>query len=166
MYRQLGVAIFEAWLKSFVGKEPSGLVDYHDRRVGCSCEDCSQLDAFLTANDEQECRFRAIKKRRQHLEDRLKSFGSDCVLATNKSGSPQTLVVKTLDKGTAAKTVWTDKFTAAGTLISQFDQALLNELLGEEYDRLVNMRDLRYTHAPTQDAEADTSPRGVKRKEL
>ncbi|KAI9103106.1 hypothetical protein DFS34DRAFT_646489 [Phlyctochytrium arcticum] len=166
MYRHLGVALLEACLYFFVGQEPSGQANYQQSPVGCKCADCNLLDAFLNSN-ERVWRFRAAQQRRQHLEHLLRQKGAACSLATDKIGSPQTLVVtKGLDAGTKAKNAWTDRFNAAWTLIRKFDQAQLNELLGGEYDRLVSMRDLRYRHVPTHNAEADSSPRGVKRKEL
>ncbi|KAI9103108.1 hypothetical protein DFS34DRAFT_700850 [Phlyctochytrium arcticum] len=167
----LGVAIFEAWLKLCVGQEPSGRPHYQQKPVGCKCEDCNLLDVFLKAN-QRIWRFKALKWHREHLEDRLLQARADCLLATDRHGSPQTLVVtKGLDRGTRAKNAWTERFNAACTLISKFDKRHLNELLGDEYDRLVNMRHLRYPCAPTEQAPtenpaADDSPRGVKRKEL
>ncbi|KAI9103107.1 hypothetical protein DFS34DRAFT_590673 [Phlyctochytrium arcticum] len=156
----------KTWLKSCVGQEPSGRPNYQQKLIGCNCEDCNLLDVFLNAN-QQVWRFKALKWRRQHLEDRLRKARADCSLATDTRGSPQTLVVtKGLDRGTRAKNAWTERFNAAWALISMLDQAQLNQLLGGEYDRLVSMRHLRYPRASTENAPSDDSPRGVKRKEL
>ncbi|MCP1846169.1 putative 2-oxoglutarate/Fe(II)-dependent dioxygenase YbiX [Bradyrhizobium sp. USDA 4524] len=58
----------------------------------CTCGDCRGLGAFLTAPDQQQWRLKAVQDRRTHVEQRVRSATCDLDLATERRGSPHTLV--------------------------------------------------------------------------
>ncbi|KAK4185046.1 hypothetical protein QBC35DRAFT_504643 [Podospora australis] len=143
-YRELACAIFEAYLDGHVGQEPKGEVNYRLNPVNCTCRDCTLLNAFLTSN-ERSWRFPAGKGRRQHIHQKLEYAQLDCTHVTERSGSPQTLIVtKGLDPGTRAKNEWNDRFAQAwDDIITKFDQQKLKELLGGEFEKITTMCHLR-----------------------
>ena len=63
-----------------------------DITLGHKCDDCTELQRFLRDPREQVWRFRARQDRRQHLEREIKNHGCDVDHATDRRGSPQTLV--------------------------------------------------------------------------
>jgi len=58
----------------------------------CTCADCRGLGAFLVAPDRREWRLKAVQERRTHVEQSVRSAPCDLDLATEKRGSPHTLV--------------------------------------------------------------------------
>jgi hypothetical protein len=65
--------------------------------LACRCQDCRELARFALDPVEQTHRFRVRKDRRQHLREQIELHGLDMTHATERTGSPQTLVcAKTL----------------------------------------------------------------------
>lgn len=58
----------------------------------CKCTECRALGTFLAARDQQQWRLKAIQERRLHVEQSAKRADCDLALATERRGSPHTLV--------------------------------------------------------------------------
>jgi hypothetical protein len=58
----------------------------------CTCADCRELGAFLFAPDQQQWRLKAAQDRRTHVEQSVRNAACDLDLATERRGSPHTLV--------------------------------------------------------------------------
>lgn len=58
----------------------------------CACGDCRALGAFLIEPDQQQWRLKAAQDRRSHVEQSVRSAACDLDLATERRGSPHTLV--------------------------------------------------------------------------
>ena len=58
----------------------------------CSCADCTELENFASNPIEQMHRFRMREDRRQHLQNIITSLRMDLDTATDRKGTPQTLV--------------------------------------------------------------------------
>ncbi|MGH7091460.1 MAG: 2OG-Fe(II) oxygenase [Stellaceae bacterium] len=58
----------------------------------CTCADCRALGAFLVAPDQRLWLLKAVQDRRTHVEQSVRSAACDLDLATEKRGSPHTLV--------------------------------------------------------------------------
>ena len=72
---------------------PSPPCDWRqDARLSCSCEDCRELQHFVSDPMRQVHRFRINKERRQHLHRQIDGNGLDMTHVTERIGSPQTLV--------------------------------------------------------------------------
>jgi predicted 2-oxoglutarate/Fe(II)-dependent dioxygenase YbiX len=63
-----------------------------DNRLRCRCAECLALGAFLIAPDQRQWRLKALKERRTHVENTIRNALCDLDLATERSGSPHTLV--------------------------------------------------------------------------
>ena len=63
-----------------------------DVKISCACADCRELQQFLRDPQEKVHRFRVAKPRRQHLHRQIDSCGCDMTHATDRRGTPQTLV--------------------------------------------------------------------------
>lgn len=61
-------------------------------KLTCSCEDCQELQAFISNPDERKHRFKIKKERRQHLHQQIEKHQCDIEHETERKGSPQTLV--------------------------------------------------------------------------
>lgn len=60
--------------------------------LDCKCPDCRHLGAFLLDTARRQWLLRAPKAQRSHVEQSVRSAGCDLDLATEKRGSPHTLV--------------------------------------------------------------------------
>lgn len=58
----------------------------------CNCDDCRDLAAFLVDPSQKQWRLKAIQHRRTHLENSIRHAVCDLDLATEKRGSPHTLI--------------------------------------------------------------------------
>jgi hypothetical protein len=58
----------------------------------CGCRDCRELGAFLLAPDQKLWRLKAVQDRRSHVEQAVRHAVCDLDLATERRGSPHTLV--------------------------------------------------------------------------
>ena len=54
----------------------------------CTCGDCRGLGALVVAPDQQQWRLKAVKDRRTHVEQSVRSAPCDLDLTTEKRGSP------------------------------------------------------------------------------
>jgi hypothetical protein len=63
-----------------------------DNPVRCRCAECLALGAFLIALDQQQWRLKAHQERRTHVENTVSNAVCDLDLATERRGSPHTLV--------------------------------------------------------------------------
>lgn len=82
-----------AELDTRTASEPTPPTDFRrDADVPCECADCAELRAFLLNPTEAAHRFRAGQDRRSHLEHAIRQHGCDLSCATEKRGSPHTLV--------------------------------------------------------------------------
>ncbi|TIP78730.1 MAG: hypothetical protein E5X63_36685 [Mesorhizobium sp.] len=58
----------------------------------CTCDDCRALGAFLIDPHQQQWRLRAAQNRRTHVEESVRNAVCDLDLATERRGSPHTLI--------------------------------------------------------------------------
>jgi hypothetical protein len=58
----------------------------------CTCGDCRGLGAFLVAPDQRQWRLKAALDRRTHVAQNVRSAACDLDLATERRGSPHTLI--------------------------------------------------------------------------
>ena len=58
----------------------------------CTCADCRALGAFLVDPDQRQWRLKAAQDRRTHVEQSVRNAPCDLDLATERRGSPHTLV--------------------------------------------------------------------------
>lgn len=131
--------VLEQYVRRFVQQQPSAVENWSCNAVSCRCPDCQRLTAFLVSQ-QQVGRFAVNKQRRQHLHQQLDSHCRDCKHETERRGSPQTLVVTKANRSKAAQQAWLQRCSEAHVELMKFDQGLLEGLLGEQYDRTVNMR--------------------------
>jgi hypothetical protein len=147
--QQLYAAFLEAYLKNYVGTEPSRERNLVRPRVRCSCKDCTRLNEFLRSAHQETGRFPMGKQRRQHLHQQLDSLRIDCTHETERYGNPQTLVVsKTSRAQTQAIQNWETRRDNAKQQVKYFDQAKLREVLGSDYDPIIQSFGLGAATAP------------------
>jgi hypothetical protein len=63
-----------------------------DNPLRCACVDCRALGIFLIHPGERQWRLKAVQDRRTHVEEAVRAAGCDLDLATERKGSPHTLV--------------------------------------------------------------------------
>ena len=80
-------------LESLTARVPEEPADFRrPAEIHCKCADCAELKRFLADPRESVHRFRAPQDRRSHLEHRIREHRCDLDLATERRGSPHTLV--------------------------------------------------------------------------
>ncbi|KAK4449744.1 hypothetical protein QBC34DRAFT_494211 [Podospora aff. communis PSN243] len=147
--QELACAIMTAYLTKYIGKEPLRGADNRKPPVSCTCADCQALNRFLQSN-ERVWRFPADKPRRWHLHNVLDSSRSGCSHDTDRSTYPETLVVAKYNPAQEKRETWEERFSEAWADFARFDQEKLKMLLGEQWEPITTMRDLRLVTAPTQ----------------
>jgi hypothetical protein len=60
--------------------------------VRCGCTYCVALNRFLAASDMREWRLKAVQRDRTHVEQTIGQHRCDLDLATERRGSPHTLI--------------------------------------------------------------------------
>ncbi|KAL8754295.1 MAG: hypothetical protein Q9199_004439 [Rusavskia elegans] len=121
--------------------EPEKPRDWAQARTGCrnGCGDCSQLNSFLTNPQERTRGFAMAEKRRRHLANQLSHSG--CTLDTEHRGIPYTLVVtQTEKKWHEHHKAWRERCRVAGKSFISIGIAALQEILGEDYERAVDLK--------------------------
>jgi hypothetical protein len=86
-------------------------------QLSCSCADCEELQFFARNSAERVHRFRMNKERRRHLHNVIDRHRLDMTHATERVGSPQTLVC-TKDRRTFDRRIkqYHDEIAAMRTL--------------------------------------------------
>jgi hypothetical protein len=84
-----------ARLELLTSKAPSEPTHWAQKvNIKCDCKDCERLQIYLHDKHEKVCRFKVRKDRRKHLHRQIEAHKCDLDHATDRSGSPQTLVCK------------------------------------------------------------------------
>ncbi|KAF8656949.1 hypothetical protein AX16_002304 [Volvariella volvacea WC 439] len=119
------------YLKEKLGSKPE--IMETARPLGCGCEECQQLDRFLTKSGESSHTFSVVLVRRRHLIQRLEA-GKDIVsYEVIARGSPHKLVVQKIP-AVAAAFDWSSRHSAAEKFLSKFgDEDSMKELMGDRY---------------------------------
>jgi hypothetical protein len=148
-YRELYQTMLKTYLDRSVGPKPRKNASLVRPRVTCdyySCGDCALLNSFLVDPRRDVGRFAVNKQRRAHLHQELDLAQIDCVHQTERVGSPQTLVVtKTFRQYETALHSWKQCSDAAKAQMQKFDQALLRQVLGDEFNDIVSLKYLLQT---------------------
>lgn len=145
-YQHFTIAIFEAYLKNYVGKEPRESSDLRRPPVKCSCSDCYMLNRFLTSSHQKVERFSMNQKRREHLSQKLRAAGIDCSHTTDGHGNPHldTLIVtKTSNQEAKARAGWISRAEDAVSQFDLFDKRMLRTVLGPDFDDITKFESLR-----------------------
>jgi len=65
--------------------------------IVCRCNECNLVNEFLRNPTQNEHRVRAVEYTRSHVGERIRQFQCDLAGATEKKGSPYTLVLTKTD---------------------------------------------------------------------
>ncbi|KAM7211288.1 hypothetical protein V8F06_013320 [Rhypophila decipiens] len=128
----LARAILESFINKYVGPEP-GRIDYSGQGpVSCRCDPCRRLNGFLASKD-RVWHFQAVKKDRQHIEEKVSSgFGLSFETIQNL-GFPWTLVLtKKQNSAEKLRAAWNEKFKAAQKILGNLNKSKLKEVVGGE----------------------------------
>ncbi|KAG5999712.1 hypothetical protein E4U54_001704 [Claviceps lovelessii] len=178
--QELFSALLESYIDGYVGRQPArNTVLARARATGCSCHDCKSLNEFLASPTREVACFTVNKQRRMHLHQQLDKGRVDCTHETDRSGSPQTLVVtKTFWHIEKQRLDWAQRLMVAREQMRMFKKEELLQLLGAKYARIVNMEHLSdaaavisgepQTRARTRTTGSTSAPQsvpaGLKRK--
>ncbi|KAK4161767.1 hypothetical protein QBC43DRAFT_380518 [Cladorrhinum sp. PSN259] len=131
MYQSLYSTSLLHYLRSYVQRKGTMSTSLVRPTVSCSCMDCMLLNNFLASATQKVDRFPMGKNRRDHLQRRLEQNMIDCTHATERKGSPHTLVVTKTWKADAEKRdAWNKRRRKAVEEIGGFRKKDLKDLLG------------------------------------
>ena len=168
LHRKLLVTILARYVDVFVQRKPTYEIDYVRPQVECSCLDCSSLNRFLVDGSQSVGEFAFGEKRRRHLCAKLDMAHIDCTRTTTHQSRPYKLVVtKTFKKNEELLEQWESRRVLAMGQLGQFNQGVLREMLGGEYESIVNMARLGLQeavgYAPTRGTRALEGPSSAQR---
>ncbi|WP_262964386.1 hypothetical protein [Methylobacter psychrophilus] len=63
-----------------------------DSQITCDCQDCTALKSFLDDPTQPKWTLKAVEARRKHVEQIIKQHPNDVNCATQRIGSPHTLI--------------------------------------------------------------------------
>lgn len=151
-YRNLFRGILSQYTTRVVGPEPSQAMAWAQKKRGCGCADCRELDTFLISSSQQIGRFTMNQERREHLQERLgvrEGYGHADLDYTGHTERPEhrrmyqsfTLVVtkKPMVVGVAHEE-WTRRCAVAKKLLSSLAATQdLRLLLGDGYNEIMDL---------------------------
>ena len=139
IHRTLFPGVLSLYVKRYVQIEPSaGTWARNPEGCGRSCHDCESLDNFLMDPTLKSKRFPVPSSRRHHLHSMLNQTGHK---HETERGRVETLVVtKRIGAADRKHEQWRQRFSAAQERINALDQEALKELLGEEYESMIQLR--------------------------
>ncbi|KAL8690810.1 MAG: hypothetical protein Q9218_003836 [Villophora microphyllina] len=133
--------VLASYLTRFVGAEPVHPSDWRRPSKGCgshTCADCKQLDRFLTSPTQQRGRFPIYNNRRAHLHG-LVDGDLGLTHDTERTGSPQTLVITKTDKGWQNEhRLWKCGCLTAKSQMEALEPEL-RRLLGDRYNEITGL---------------------------
>jgi len=148
-YQHFCIAILEAYVKKFVGKEPRESSSLARREVDCSCPDCGALNRFLLSPRQKVERFKMGQGRRDHLLSQLQRASIDFTHTTDTWNNPHTLIVtKSFNLQAKEKAAWQSRADAAKKQFAMFRQEDLVTLLGQDYSKIVELESARVNRIP------------------
>ncbi|EGO55246.1 hypothetical protein NEUTE1DRAFT_102687 [Neurospora tetrasperma FGSC 2508] len=151
VYQSLYRSMLTRYIKEYVRTQPAPSNSLVRPPVNCPhvhCPDCNALNFFLQSPTEEVERFDVGKKARRHLHEMLDERGIDCTHVSERGTTPNTLVVtKTFTQEEQPMKEWKEKKEYAASRLRIFEtysQAMpeLRVLLGEQFDRIMNMEDV------------------------
>ena len=144
-YQQIACAILETYIQKGVGKEPPASdPGYAVPPVVCFCSLCTRVNEFLSS-DGMTQDFICSPTDLRHLHAQLLRSRSPCNVRERPSNEPGKIIL-TVSKPRLAnpsQDTWQKKFRTAQDDIAAFPQDKLKLLLGEEYDQITEMRQLK-----------------------
>ncbi|KAL9580360.1 MAG: hypothetical protein Q9212_004541 [Teloschistes hypoglaucus] len=141
-YEELFQKMLEFYRIRYIQPRPVGGT-WACRPHGCGrCIDCRKLDAFLTHPSQRIEHFAVSNHRRMHLHQLLNSTEHNHV--TNRASHPETLTVTKkqtpLHRGFQD---WQSRVTEGEMLLKGLDPNLLQQLLGDKYAELTNLKGVK-----------------------
>ena len=141
-YRRIFRKTLQLYATRVVQLEPQPGNWTHPPR-GCGCHHCRQLDFFLLDAEHREMRFAVSNAGdRCHLHQRLDRTGIRH--DTDRTGGMDTLVVtKPATPAFQKHEEWRMRFEKAEESIGKLDRGVLWRLLGEDFEYLTELQDVR-----------------------
>lgn len=168
LYRELLVTILARYVEVFVQRKPTYEINYIRPQVECGCLDCSCLNRFLVDGNQSVGQFAYGEKRRRHICTKLDMAHIDCTHITSHERRPYKLVItKTFKQNEELIKQWKTRYGLAIGQLGQFNQGVLREMLGGEYESIVHMERLglqeAVSYAPTREMRALGGPSSAQR---
>ena len=88
------IDVLIAFFESATQTEPQAPTDWtRECKTRCTCANCAEVNRFLLSSTQPTYRFRSLKQDREHVESCLRSADADVNCTTDRTGSPQTLIL-------------------------------------------------------------------------
>ncbi|KAG7004618.1 hypothetical protein G7Y79_00024g055680 [Physcia stellaris] len=141
IYRPLFSRVLSLYICRYVQIEPPAANLSRDRE-GCGrCSDCHTLDKFLVDPKLKSRDFPVSKSRRHHLHEMLNDTRHSH--ETDRYRGDTLVVTKASSSSDRKHTEWKKRFARAQEQIQSFDQKALQNVLGEMYETIVELRSAR-----------------------
>ncbi len=88
------IDVLIAFFESATQTEPQAPTDWaRECKTRCTCANCAEVNRFLLSSTQPTYRFRSLKQDREHVEYCLRSADADVNCTTDRTGSPQSLII-------------------------------------------------------------------------
>lgn len=143
-YQELFKQVISLYVFRYVRREPQRPPNWACPKKGCGCKDCVHLDLFLSSPTRQTMEFTTTGPKRNHIEDRVRGLNEICTSTKMNGRAPHTLILtKTMDWWKSSHDAWSNRCSLALASINSIGIDNLKQLLGDKYDELVDMRQVK-----------------------
>jgi hypothetical protein len=120
------------YLHDVLGAKPRKLTA-KIRKIGCGCNDCQEVDRFLTSSTTAQQVFRYAQARRLHVERQLSAAPDLVTFQTIRSGNPHGVMVTKRPEIVEASQ-WISKVSEAKVFLNSIgDDAVIAKLMGNRH---------------------------------
>ena len=143
-YQDLYKHIINRYVLRYVGVKPCKPSNWSFPTGGCGCGDCSTLDSFLSSLSRQTVEFTTTGPNQDHIKGRVSSLRDIRTSMRKNKRAPHTLILtKTMDEWQSSRDMWSGRYSSAFSTIKNVGIDKLRQLLGNKFDELVNMRQVK-----------------------
>jgi len=123
------------------GGNPNGLPNWVCPKKSCGCTECVHLDLFLNSPTRQTMEFTTTGPKRNHIEDRVRGLIEIRTSGKKNDRASHTLIL--MDWWQSSHDAWSSRCSSALVSVMGIGTNNLKQLLGDKYDELVDLRQVK-----------------------
>lgn len=143
-YRDLFKQAISLYIFRYVRREPQPTLNWVCPIKGCGCKECVHLDLFLNSPTRQTMEFTTTGPKRNHIEGLVRDLKEIRASTKKNDRAPHTLILtKSLDWWQSSHDAWSSRCASAREAFDGIGTGNLKQLLGDKYDELINLRQVK-----------------------
>ncbi len=142
-YQELCKQVVSLYVFRYVRREPQRPPNWVCPKKGCGCKECVHLDLFLNSPTRQTMGFTTTGPKRNHIEDRVRGLNEIRTSTKKNDRASHTLIL--MDWWQSSHDAWSSRCSSALVSVMGVGTNNLKQLLGDKYDALVDLRQVKLT---------------------